>query len=88
MESIIVDDNVSKMEDVAGLITILASLTDVTMRQKGDKLSYRYMLPSNIIYMAENRSLRHALDKGTPDVLGGDCHSGQTWHQYLHYSFA
>lgn len=53
MESIIVDDEVS-IEDVAGLIRILASLTEVTMRQKGDKLSYKDVLPSNIIYMAEN----------------------------------
>jgi hypothetical protein len=47
---------------------------------KGKKLSYKHVLPANIIHMAENsrvhtgerlckRGLQHALDVGSPDVL-------------------
>lgn len=79
IETLIVDESIP-MEDVSGLIHILASLTKVKGRQKGNKLSFRDVLPSNVISMAENarvhtggrlckRALRHAMDKGTPDVL-------------------
>ena len=49
----------------------------------GQKLSYKNVLPSNIIAMANDswvihtgerlctRGLRHALDSGTPDILVG-----------------
>ena len=69
---------------IAGLVDILASLTCVDGRTKGKKgefLTYKHVLPTNVIAMAKSarvhtgerlckRGLRHALDAGTPDVLG------------------
>ena len=79
MERLIVDSNIP-MAVVTDLLHILASLTRVEARKKGEKLTYRHVLPSNVIKMAENarvhtgerlckRGLRHALDDGTPDIL-------------------
>ena len=78
---LITDEDIP-LEAAVGLVHILASLTDVNPREKGEKMSYKCVLPSNIIEMANNsrvhtgerlceRGLRHALDKGTPDILCG-----------------
>ena len=42
------------MDAVVGLIGILASLTQLSGKAKGKNLSYRHVLPTNIIHMAEN----------------------------------
>jgi hypothetical protein len=79
IETLVVDAMIP-MDAVVGHVGILASLTRLKGRDKGEKLSYMHVLPTNIIHMAENcrvhtgerlckRGLRHALDDGTPDVL-------------------
>lgn len=68
---------------VLELVHLLASLTDIKARKKGEKLSYEHSLPKNLINMMRNarvhsgerlckRSLRHAMDPATPDILNAD----------------
>jgi hypothetical protein len=47
-------DPMIPMDAVAGLVGILTSLTCVKGQEKGEKLSYKHVLPTNILYMAEN----------------------------------
>ena len=54
IESLIVDPMIPAMDTVAGLVGILASLTHVKGQEKGEKLSYKHILLTNIIYMVEN----------------------------------
>ena len=67
---------------VTGLVHLLASLTDIQTRQKGDSLSCTHAVSQNLIKMARNarihssqrlidRSLRHATDIASPDILDG-----------------
>ena len=78
---IITDEDVP-LDVAITLIRIFASLTKVQPRKKGQKMSYHYVIPTNIIVMANNsrvhtgerlltRGLRHALDSGTRDILNG-----------------
>jgi hypothetical protein len=80
IESLFVDDNVD-FDVVVDLLHILASLTQLGERQDGEKMSHKHVLPNNVRNMAENarvhtgerllkRGLRHALDAGSPDILG------------------
>jgi hypothetical protein len=62
IEQLIVDESIS-IADVAGLIHILASLTKVKGRQKAENA--RVHTGGRLCI----RSLRHATDEGTPDVL-------------------
>ena len=50
----IIMDSVIPMDTVVSLIGILASLMLVSGHTKGENLSYRHVLPANIIHMAEN----------------------------------
>jgi hypothetical protein len=81
IEQLFLDDNLP-IHMVVDLLHILASLTRVGMGERpiGKKLSYKHVLPSNIIGMAENacvhtgeclckHGLCHALDAGGPDIL-------------------
>lgn len=67
---------------VAGLLRVLASLTDITPRKKGESLSPTHTISKNLINMATNarvhtsqrlieRSLRHATDRASPDIFDG-----------------
>ena len=53
MEKLFLDDKIT-IDVVVDLLHILASLTQLGERPIGKKLSYRHVLPSNIIQMAEN----------------------------------
>ena len=68
------------LDAIADLIHILALLTGVQPRQKGERMSYKHALPSNVVNMASTfcvhtgerlckRGLRHALDNGTSDIF-------------------
>jgi hypothetical protein len=82
LQDLIMDEKVP-LDDAIGLIRVLAAYTRVPARRKGEKLSYKHVLPSNIVDIASHcrvhtgerlcwRGLQHALDAGTPDILVGD----------------
>ena len=73
---------------VTGLIHLLASLTDIPTRQKGNSLSCTNAVSQNLVNMAQNarihssqrlieRSLRHATDIASPDILDGQITLGR-----------
>jgi hypothetical protein len=82
LQDLILDEKVP-LDNAIGSIGVLAAYTRVPARRKGERLSYKHVLPSNIVNITSGscvhtgeqlcwRGLQHALDAGTPDILVGD----------------
>lgn len=67
---------------IVGLVRILASITDIPARRKCERLSATHAISKNLVNMARQsrihtsqrlmeRSLRHATDKASPNILHG-----------------
>jgi hypothetical protein len=67
---------------VLGFFHLLTSLNEIQLRSKGEKLSYNYVDPQNLLNVAMNtrahsgehlvrQGLRHATDEVTPHVYTG-----------------
>lgn len=65
---------------IAGLVHILASLTDIQPRSKGEKLSAAHSISNNLVNMAKNARVhtsQRLLERGVPDIHLGQITLGQ-----------
>ena len=83
MEQLVLDKDKISLSTACAFIHILASFSSIDACPKGQKLSYKYAMPKNVIQMANqcrihdghrlcSRAIRHSQDRGTPDVLLAD----------------